>query len=73
MQILPPEIDFAVRRRPAGASVAGLARADAVAFVVDEADVAAALGRLPHAELWRTLHRSVRRAEQAAVGQEHHG
>ena len=67
MQILPPEIDFAVRRRPAGASVASLARADAAAFVVDEADVAAALGRLPHAELWRTLHRSVRRAEQAPL------
>jgi leucyl aminopeptidase len=67
MQILPPEIVFAVRRRPAGASEAGLASSDAAAFVVDEADAAAALARLPHAQLWRALHRSVRRAEQAPL------
>jgi leucyl aminopeptidase len=67
MQILPPEIDFVLRRRPAGASAAGMARADAVASVVHETDAVAALGALPHGPLWRTLYRSVRRAEQAPL------
>ena len=56
MQILPPVIDFAVRRRPASASESGLARADAAAFMVGDADPVAALAKLPHAALWQALY-----------------
>ena len=62
MQILPPETDFAVRRRPASASEAGLARADAAAFVIADRDPVTALATLPHAALWQSLYRSARRA-----------
>ncbi len=62
MQILPPEADFALRRRPAAASEAGLARTDAAAFMVGDADPAAALAQLPHAALWQSLYRKASRA-----------
>jgi len=57
MQILPPETDFAVRRRPAALSEKVLARADAAAFLVGDADPRAALAGLPHAPLWQSLYR----------------
>jgi leucyl aminopeptidase len=62
MQILPPEMSVELRRRPPVASEAGLARADAVAFVVADHDPAAALAALPHAALWKALHRRSRRS-----------
>jgi leucyl aminopeptidase len=62
MQILPPETDFALRRRPAAATEAGLARSDAAAFMIGDADPAAALARLPHAALWQSLYRKSGRA-----------
>jgi leucyl aminopeptidase len=62
MQILPPEADFALRRRPALASEAGLARSDAAAFMVGDADPAAALAQLPYAALWQSLYRKASRA-----------
>jgi leucyl aminopeptidase len=58
MQVLPPETRAVVRRKPAGASETGLARADAAAFVVTDRDPVAALGKLPHAPLWQALYRS---------------
>lgn len=61
MQILPPETNIAVRRRPATASEKGLARADAAAFLVDDRDPAAALATLPHAALWLSLYAQTRR------------
>jgi leucyl aminopeptidase len=62
MQILPPETNCAVRRRPAAASENGLARADAAAFMIDDGDPSAALARLPHAALWRALYGQARRS-----------
>ena len=62
MQILPPETLTAVRRRPAPASEAVLARADAAAFILPERDPGAALAGLPHAPLWQALHRRARLA-----------
>src|SRR5512135_2699605 len=62
MQILPPETDFALRRRPAAATEAGLSRSDAAAFMIGEADPAAALAQLPHAALWQSLYRKSGRA-----------
>ena len=62
MQILPPETDFALRRRPATATEAGLARSDAAAFMIGDADPAAALAQLPHAALWQSLYRKSGRA-----------
>jgi leucyl aminopeptidase len=62
MQILPPEADFALRRRPALASEAGLASSDAAAFMVGDADPAAALAQLPYAALWQSLYRKASRA-----------
>jgi leucyl aminopeptidase len=67
MQILPPETDFAVRRRPATCSEGELARSDAVAFMVGDADPAAALARLPHAALWQSLYRSARRTSKTPL------
>jgi leucyl aminopeptidase len=58
MQVLPPETLPVVRRRPATASEAGLARADAAAFVLADHDPAVALAKLPHASLWQALYRS---------------
>jgi leucyl aminopeptidase len=60
MQILPPDTSVEVRRRPAVASEAALARADAAAFVVADHDPAGALAGLPHAALWTALHRRMR-------------
>jgi leucyl aminopeptidase len=57
MQILPPVTDFAVRRRPAARGEKVLARADAAAFLVGDADPRAALAELPHAPLWQSLYR----------------
>jgi leucyl aminopeptidase len=62
MQILPPESKVSVRRRTTPASETGISRADAVAFVIADADPAGALARLPHARLWQVLHRSSKRA-----------
>ena len=63
MQILPPDIEVEVRRRPARVSEAALARADAAAFALDERDPAGALAGLPHASLWTALHRRARRGD----------
>jgi leucyl aminopeptidase len=63
MQILPPDLEVEVRRRPGGAREAVLARADAAAFVLDERDPAATLAGLPHASLWTALHRRARRED----------
>jgi hypothetical protein len=65
MQILPPESKVAVRRRRERASDSGVARADAAAFIVSDRDPAAALARLPHADLWRSLHSSAGRRSKA--------
>ena len=67
MQILPPETKIALRRRAAPASEAGLARADAAVFVIADANPAAAIARLPHARLWQSLHRSVRRVAKTPL------
>jgi leucyl aminopeptidase len=67
MQILPPETKIAVRRRRAVASESGLARADAVAFLVPADDPAGALAGLPYASLWQTLYRSARRGAKTPV------
>jgi leucyl aminopeptidase len=67
MQILPPMTDFAVRRRTASASESGLARADAAAFVVGDADPVATLAKLPHAALWQALYRSARRTSKTPL------
>ena len=67
MKILPPESNVAVRYRPAAAGTAVLARADAVAYLLADRDPAAALAALPHADLWRALHRSARRAAKAPL------
>jgi len=61
MQMLPPETDLVVRRRPAATSESGLARCDAAAFIVGDANPAAALAELPYAALWQSLYRKVRR------------
>ena len=63
MQILPPDIEVEVRRRPARVSEAALARADAAAFALDERDPAGALAGLPHPSLWTALHRRARRGD----------
>ena len=67
MQILPPETKVALRRRAAPANEAGLARADAAVFVIADADPAAAIAHLPHARLWQSLHRSVRRVAKTPL------
>jgi leucyl aminopeptidase len=67
MQILPPETKIALRRRTAPASEAGLARADAAVFVIADADPAAAIAGLPHARLWQSLHRSVKRVAKTPL------
>jgi len=67
MQILPPETDFAVRRRPATVGERTLARSDAAAFMVGDADPAAALANLPHAALWQTLYRKARGASKTPL------
>ena len=67
MQILPPETKIALRRRTTPASEAGLARADAAAFVIADADPAAAIARLPHARLWQGLYRSVKRVAKTPL------
>jgi leucyl aminopeptidase len=67
MQILPPETNCAVRRRPASASETGLARADAAAFLVDAGDPPAALAKLPHAALWQSLYRKARRTSRTPL------
>jgi len=67
MQILPPESRVVVRPRTAAASESGVARADAVAFVVPERDLSAALSSLPHADLWRALHGFERGATKPPV------
>jgi leucyl aminopeptidase len=66
MQILPPESKVAVRRRRERASETGVARADAAAFIVSDHDPAAALARLPHADLWQSLHASAGRRPKSA-------
>ena len=67
MQILPPETQIVLRRRATPASEAGLARADAVAFVIADADPSGAIARLPHAGLWQGLYRSVKRAAKTPL------
>ena len=67
MQILPPETNCAVRSRPAATSESGLARADAVAFMVDDGDPPAALAKLPHAALWQSLYRKARRTSKTPL------
>jgi leucyl aminopeptidase len=67
MQILPPDSKIAVRRRRKHASEAGVARADAVAFVVSSDDPAAALATLPHADLWKSLHSRADRHSKAPL------
>jgi len=67
MKILPPESNVAVRHRPVAAGTAVLARADAAAYLLADRDPAAALAALPHADLWRALHRSARRAAKAPL------
>jgi leucyl aminopeptidase len=67
MQLLPPETKIVVRRRPAAASEARLARADAAAFVVADSDPERVLAALPHAALWRALYRSARRASKTPL------
>jgi leucyl aminopeptidase len=67
MQILPPETDFALRRRPGPATEAGLARSDAAAFMIGDVDPAAALAQLPHAALWQSLYRKAGRTATAPL------
>ena len=67
MEILPPETNLAVRRRPASASETGISRADGAAFVVGDRDPAAALATLPHATLWQSLYGSARRASKTPL------
>lgn len=67
MQLLPPDSRIAVRRRPASATEAGLARCHAAAFLVSDADPAAALARLPHAPLWQALRRQAGRSAKAPL------
>ncbi len=67
MQILPPESKITVRRRREPGSETGVARADAVAFVVSGRDPAAALAALPHSDLWKTLHARADRHAKAPL------
>jgi leucyl aminopeptidase len=67
MQILPPEVLPELRRRTGSAGESGVARADAVAFLVPAGTFATALEALPHAALWRALHRAAGRSAKAPL------
>ena len=70
--LLPPELKIKVSARPMNLSDTTLERADAAVVVLERAaDTAAAtaaahaaLGALPHAQLWQRLHRAAVKAGQ---------
>jgi leucyl aminopeptidase len=55
MNTLPPDPAVALSASRSAPSTSGLARSDAAAFVLPDT---AALAGLPHADLWRSLHRA---------------
>jgi leucyl aminopeptidase len=67
MDILPPLPAVTVRSGRYSTSEASVARRDAVVFVLDAARPQQALAQLPHAGLWRRLHRASENGSEAPL------
>ncbi|MGB5102684.1 MAG: M17 family metallopeptidase [Steroidobacteraceae bacterium] len=66
-QLLPTDLTVEIRGRKGAPGEASVARADGVVFVVPDGLGERALAGLPHAALWKSLHRSARRATKTPV------
>lgn len=66
-QLLPTDLTVEIRGRKGTPGEVGVARADAVVFVVPDGLGERALAHLPHAALWKALHRSARRATKSPL------
>jgi leucyl aminopeptidase len=66
-QLLPTDLTVDIRGRKGAPGEASVARADGAVFVVPDGLGERALAHLPHAALWKALHRSARRASKTPV------